>query len=292
MKILWFGVFDGRQWRAEYQLAKQFKAMKVGFEQVNMRSATFNNITDWCHKQNEFDLIFVQNGKGFSPELVDYFTRPYVYWATEASVSVSAPFFAHDKKPDFVFANSIQSFKRSISFGIPTIRLHNAYDPELYHYIKRPTLFDVCALGSMTPRRKNWYKRMVGEFGGKLIFYILKRYTAEQACRIYNESRIILHVHAINQNYIPSRLFEGMPTAGCVLVESMGNNYDEVLGRGHFVEFSGFEDMCSKIRKILKDGKLRNDIVNKANSISTKHTWKARSSQMVDVFRKVVNGTR
>lgn len=290
MKILWLGVFDGKQWRAEYQVLQAFKRARVNIEPINMRSHAL--VEKLQHilidGQESYDLILIQNGKHFNPQWLQAFSRPTVYWATEASARHARPFLMHEKPPAFVIANSVQTLQLARKMELPCERMHNGFDPTLYYY-KRPTekRYDVCMLGTMTGRRKHWYLETIKALGGRTIFCVMKHYSAATANNIYNASKIVLHIHAIGETYLPSRYFETLPTDGCLLVEKMGGNYDESLGRGHFVQFENRAEMIRLIRDLQQNERKRRGIVRKAHAEAPKHTWDERVKQMMKIFRRV-----
>lgn len=292
MRIVWFGVWDGKEWRAEYQLLRYLQAKGVMVVCVNNRAPTFDVEIAMLTHHADTDLYFLQNGKTFRPEWLSLFNKPVVYWASEASLSRSRHLLHAQRKPDYVIAHSMQTMNEARRLGIPCSRMHNAFDSKLYFRKPMPKRYDVCMIGCMTGRRKRWYFEMMKQLGRDTIVYVRNRYTAQQANEIYNQSKIILHVHAINETYLPSRLFEAIPTSGCLLIEDMKQNWDPALGEGFFVKFSDRADMIKKIRELKTNAALCDKIVNKANAIAVNHTWAQRADQLIKIFNRVVTDAR
>jgi hypothetical protein len=289
MRLLWLGVFDGKHWRAEYQLLTVLQSMGVNVFPINYRTAGFHMEGVWRQYSNRIDAVLLQNGKGLSPGCLDIVTKPYVYWATEASMEHSKWFFAAKRRPDHIIANSVQSLRRARSLGLRAIRMHNGYDPTLYYRKPNRKLYDVAMLGSMTARRRSWYRRMLELMDYHINVVVLKRYTAREANDFYNSSRIVLHVHAIDETYLPSRFFEVLPTSACLLIEDMGENWDPNLGSGFFETFRTKSEMAQRILSMKRHPEQCELMSKRANLEAGKHTWMKRAETIVSVLKSAAS---
>lgn len=288
MKVMWLGVFDKKPWRAEYAILKQFRAKGVQVICVNKRETGFN-IADIRNLIAHSDLVFLQNGKTFRAEWLNEIRKPIVYWATEASLSVAHHILIGGRIPDFVISHSRQVFDYCKQRGIPTSRIHNAFDSSQYYRINAPMVWDICVAGNTSKRRRKIYKRLYERLHNEAKIGVLSSYTPSQANQMYNQSRIVLHIHAINETYLPSRFFEVIPTAAVFICESMGRNYDERIGRGFFDEFTTISDLCNKCMRIIRDPSLQKRMASAANAVSLKHTWAVRTNEIIAAFRAVLN---
>jgi len=287
MTLYWLGVFDGVSWRAEYQVVRELQRLGVEVRKANYRSPTFIPEDNWLSRMDGVSAVLLQNGKGFRADWVNaYCEVPLVYWATEASAIRSRPILNAERKPDLVIANSIQSLRAAQQRNIPVVRMHNGYDPALYNRTNIHEQFDIALLGTRTKRRRWYYDRLAAMLP-KARLCIRKRYTAEQANNIYNASKVVVHVHAIEETYIPSRLFETLPTRGCLLCEQMGDNWDGRIATDGFLQFNGPNDMCLKALRLLKHEAERRQLVKNANREAQKHTWAARAKELLNHIKKV-----
>jgi hypothetical protein len=287
MTLYWLGVFDNLSWRAEYQVVREMERLGIKVRKANYRSPTYIPQDDWMSRRDGVNVVVLQNGKGFRPDWMNAFSDvPVVYWATEASATRSRPILNADRKPDLVIANSMQSFRAAEQRHLPVVRMHNGFDPGLYKRTDIHEQFDIAFLGTLTKRRKWFYRRLCAMLPEARVC-LRKRYTPEQGNNIYNASRVIIHVHAIEETYIPSRLFETLPTRGCLLIEEMGKNWDTRIGDRGFVKFNGPNDMCLKALRLLKREKERREIVRRANVEAQRHTWAARVPELISHIGKV-----
>jgi hypothetical protein len=287
MKVYWVGVFDGVSWRAEYRIARALRRRGVQIVPVNFRSPTYVPAEHWTAHGDGCNVVLLQNARGFRADWLHIFdSAPVVYWATEASASKARHILDAEHRPNLIIANSAQTFAVAKKKGYQVVRMHNGYATDQYNAKPIHEQFDVAILGTMTKRRKQFVRRLKELIPG-LRLCIRKRYTAEQANNIYNASKVVLHIHAIEETYLPSRLFEVMPTRGCLLVEDMGENWDKRIGSGGFRTFKGPQDMCNQIRYLLASDEQRIRMVQIANQEAKKHTWKARSAELLAHLRKV-----
>ncbi len=285
MNILYYGVFDGRKWRAEYPMAEGLEALGHTLFKSNFRSHLPWRIqSDWKKYRAQTDLIFIQNGIPFDPRHLETFDKPLVYMASEANLQSQQHLLEGARPPDFVIAHSQQTYDWCLAHHLPSQRLHNAFNSHFYKRFDVPFQYDLCFIGGLSPRRARILNLLKEK---KYNLFVSQSWRPEQVNLIYNQSRLSLHIHAIDETYLPTRLFEVMPTQSCFLVEDMGKNYDPVVGEG-FESWSNEADLLEKIDFLLATPNAREEKVNLANAMAPLHNWKARMREFGVIFQQVL----
>ncbi|PKL75541.1 MAG: hypothetical protein CVV27_14830 [Candidatus Melainabacteria bacterium HGW-Melainabacteria-1] len=287
MKILYFGVFDGRGWRSEYPMAAALTQQGHQIYRSNFRSPLPWRIAwDWRRYGSRCDLVFVQNGIPFSDRnLVLLQAKPLVFLASEFALTSARHILDGPRRPDLVLAHSEQTFRYCQAQGILARRVHLAYNPSQYRHLELPFLYDVCFIGGMTPRRREFVEHLRAQ--GYQV-YFEKTGNATKINRVYNQSRIVLHIHAGEESYVPTRLFEVMSTQGCLLIEDMGHNFDAALGQDFFESFSTKSELVDQVARLLADSDLRIQRVQRANALAPVHSWPARMREYAESFALVL----
>lgn len=287
--ILYYGVFDGRKWRAEYPMAEGLEALGYTLFRSNFRSRLPWRIqSDWRKYRPKTDLIFIQNGIPFDPHHLEHFDRPLVYMASEANLQSQMHLIDCARPPDFVIAHSQQTYDWCQAHHLPVQRLHNAFNAHFYKRLELPYQYDLCFIGGLSPRRMR-ILNLLKEKNYSL--FVSQSWRPDQVNRIYNQSRLTLHIHAIEETYLPTRLFEVMPTQSCFLVEDMGKNYDPVVGNG-FETWKDEAELLEKIDFLLNHPKAREEKVQMANEKAPQHHWGARMREFDAIFQHVLERFR
>lgn len=286
MRILYYGVFDGKTWRAEYPILEGFQQQGLTVWTSNFRSHWPWRITgDWKKYRHQTDLIFIQNGIPFPPRHMQLFDKPVVYFASEFALSSHLHLMDCPRRPDFVLAHSAQNYEWCQAHHLPVQRVHHASNPHFYKRLDIPYQYDICFIGGMTPRRKRIldFLRAQG-----IDIYVTQSWQPEEVNRIYNQSRLVLHIHAQEETYLPTRLFEVIPTQSCFLIEDMGTNFDPNLGQDFFASWQDPQDLLVHIRDLLAHPEKRAAITAKANALAPQHTWLKRTEDFVNVFEQLL----
>jgi len=288
MKILWFGVFDGIEYRSESPMVRGIEKCGGQVIQCNYRGETYTSIEDAVTQ--EHDIVFIQNGAGFKPDWMEILTKPVVYFASEFSFSRAKHIVNAARQPDYVICHSEQVLEKVKKKNIACCRLDHAYNPEHYFTISDvPFEYDFCFVGSLFTRRKGILKYLLKKLPTST--QIVTRAHPEKANSIYNSSRIVLHIHALHQNYIPIRLFEVLPTKGMLLIEEIGRNWDPRIGDQVCVQWKDKKELVEKIQYYLQSERERSRIVHNANVAAGNHTWDERMKQFYKVMEHVKQST-
>lgn len=287
MKILYLGVFDGKQWRSEYPMAEGLKKQGHTLLTCNFRSKWPGTVLRaWRKHQHEIDLVFVQNGIPFKEHwLSQMHSKPLVFLASEYALSSAVHILNASRKPDLTLAHSEQTFQYCQSHGLKARRIHHAYNHAQYRTLELPFKYDVCFVGGMSPRRQHFLKQLENQ---GLKTCIAKTGDAHQINTIYNQSKVVLHIHAKDEPYLPTRLFEVLPTQGCLLIEDLKDNADPELGDDFYESFTSPEEMLHKINHLLEHESERQARVDNAQRLAPEHTWEARMKTYSVYFQELL----
>lgn len=284
MKILFYGVFDGKKWRSEYPILEGFQQAGVQAFTSNFRSYwPWKTLSDWEKYRHQADLVFIQNGIPFKTEHLPKFDKPIVLLASEFDVNVHLPVLKSLGAKDFVLAHSQQTFEWCQTHQIASKRIHHAANP--HHYFKQAIdyQYELCFIGGMTPRRQ----KILQELRQKGInVFASTCWKPQEINSIYNQSKFILHIHAQEQNYLPTRFFEAIQTQGCLLIEEMGQNADPSLDSDAYLSWSHSDHLIEVIQNCSEEQ--RKKIVQKANQLAPQHTWHQRVYDYIHVFQDVI----
>lgn len=282
MRILYFGVFDGRRWRAEYPMLAALQALGHQITTVNFRSLFKWQIGAALQKQDRVDLVFLQNGIPFKEAYLQQIQKPFVFLASEFAVDSARHILESRRPPDLVLAHSQQTYDYCLKRGIRAKRIHLAYNDQIYTPLPDlPWRYDFCFIGGLNARREEWLKPLQKQAYKSFVGTV---HQPEKINRIYNQSRLILHVHAANQHYLPVRLFEVLPTRGCLLIESLGDNADPSLGQDFYASFATPTELQQKLDHLLSHEAERAQRVQVANQLAPQHSWSARMEEFAADF--------
>lgn len=292
MRILYYGVFDGRDWRSEYPMLAGLKALGDQIDTVNFRSRIPGTIGRGAKRYAaSADLIFVQNGIPMKPEQTRHFgSRPYLLFASEFGLEEHLPLLTAPRRPDFVIAHAERTVEYCRSQNLPVERLPNAYNPTFYHALEAEFKYDVMFIGGMTPRREQVLNQLRERYGERL--YVGKNWNPREVNALYNQSRIVFHVHAKEERYLPTRLFEVMPTRACFVSESYGANIHPLVSDKGSLTYETFDEAMATIDRLLGDEAERRQIVSEAHAEAPRHTWAARMQNFRDCFGQAIANAR
>lgn len=286
MHILYYGVFDGRDWRSEYPMLAGLKALGNQIDTVNFRSRIPGTIARGIKRYGpQADLILVQNGIPLKPEKSRHFTsKPYVLFASEFALESHLPLLQAPRRPDFVIAHAESVDAWCKQEGIPVEHLPHAYNPNFYFPIEGDFRYDVTFIGGMTPRRTQILNRLKTRYGERM--HVSTNWNPREINALYNQSRIVFHVHAKEERYLPTRLFEVMPTRACFVSESYGNRLPALYPDKASITYESFDEAVELIDKLLEDEASRRRIVSQAHSDAPRHTWAARMQDFMVCFKQ------
>jgi len=287
VKILYYGVFDGKKWRSEYPMSDGLTALGHDLIKCNFRSRWPGQVLKaWHNNKNDIDLIFLQNGIPFKASWLNKMKeKPLVFLASEYALSSAEHILKSSRLPDLVLAHSEQTHIYCQQEEIPVQRVHHAYNHSQYRSLALPFEYDVCFVGGMTPKRARFLSYLKKS---NYKVCITKNWNAHAINRIYNQSKIVLHIHGKDVPYLPTRLFEVLPTQGCLLIEDLHDNEDTDLGTDFYKTFASPEQMLSQIHVLLQDEILRSRLVQRANTLAEAHSWQARMKRYETYFESVL----
>ncbi|MEI2684912.1 MAG: hypothetical protein V9G14_00575 [Cypionkella sp.] len=135
-------------------------------------------------------------------------------------------------------------------------------------------------------------KNLLKEKKYNLFLPVSQSWRPEQVNLIYNQSRSTLHIHAIDETYLPTRLFEVMPTQSRSLVEDMGKNSHPVVGTG-FESWSNEAELLEKIDFLVSHacGPAKKRSIC-ANATAPLHDWGARMREFDAIFQQVLEASQ
>lgn len=283
MKILWLAKFDGQPWRAEYPLTAGVESLGYTINRCNYLNP---ERVKRVFLEDDYDCVLLQNGRSFDPKLLRLVHKPIIYFASEADVAVAIPHIEKGGNVTAVLAHSRETFFYCQKRNIPCVRIMNGYDPSIYKFEKLPFRYDVIFTGTMTERRVRLLNVLRGKLPG-INFVSLQNLYNEDACRMYNHSRIALHIHAIEQDYLPSRFFETLPTQALFLSSEIKNNWNDKLSSRLCVMYrrGDMTDCADRIYQLLSNEKLRSSLKESALAEAPRHTWQERAKEF-DSFIK------
>lgn len=236
---------------------------------------------------NRSDLVFIQNGNPFPQQWLNRFEQPVVYMASEYALSSAQHILDAPHPPQGVLAHSQQVVDYCLKKEIPVQRVHHAFHAHYYHLEKRDYLYDLCFVGSLNARRQAWLKPLKQALGERM--FIGEVWKPETINTLYNQSKLVIHIHAAEENYIPTRFFEILPTQACFLTESLGQNLTPDLCFDGYVQFSSHEEALSKVQQLLADDALRTKLNKVAQEQAPHHSWQGRMKTYSDYFKETVN---
>ncbi len=287
MRILYFGVFDGKTWRAEYPMLQGLQKQGHVIYPVNFRQwvpGAVRRAFRRYHRRS--DLVFIQNGNPFPVQWLSRFECPVVYMASEFSLSSAQHFLDAPCPPDLVLAHSQQVVEYCVQKGILVERVHHAFHPQHYHVQKVPYTYDICFIGSLNARRERWIKPLKEHFGERL--FVGEVWQPEAINRYYNQSKLVLHLHAAEENYVPTRFFEVLPTQGCLLTETLGTNLTADLDFAGYAQFDTPETLLEQAEYLLSHESERQKRVQRAQQEAPHHSWYGRMQAYSDCFNRVL----
>lgn len=283
INILWLGKFDGQRYRAEYSMSsvlpENYMFIPVDY-QSDRRTLTELIRTAHC----SIDVVFIQGGRGFDPSRIDC-REPVVYFASEAGFDIAYPLI-HTGRLSGVIAHTTNIRHHCIDQGVPCVRILNGYDPQLYYPIDCDKQYDIGFVGTMTTRRERLLIALK-RYLSRSSIHSTTSYDPVETNRIYNESKIVVHFHAIDESYVPSRLFEVRATNALLVCEYIVDWHDDLI-YGGFEMFHSAKFIFSLITRYLSDEPRRLQQVKRAQKINTLYTWENQMRKMLNFIERVI----
>lgn len=288
MRILYFGVFDGKTWRSEYPMLKGLQAQGHEIFPVNFRQRWPGAIRRAYQRYgHRSDLVFIQNGNPFPQQWLQRFKQPVVYMASEYSLLSAQHILDASRPPQGVLAHSQQVVDYCLQKGIPVQRVHHAFHDQYYHLKNIDYSYDLCFVGSLNARRQAWLKPLKEALGARM--FIGEIWKPEAINTLYNQSKLVIHIHAAEESYIPTRFFEVLPTQGCFITESMGKNLTPDLCFKGYDQFSTPDEALAMVQNLLTDAPLRYQMNQIAQDQAPKHSWQGRMKTYSHFFEETVS---
>ncbi|MGV3524211.1 MAG: glycosyltransferase family protein [Candidatus Sericytochromatia bacterium] len=283
MRILYLGVFDGRRWRTEYAMCQGLTDLGHTVHAVNFRSRWPGHVLRaWKRYRDQSDLVFLQNGQPFKTAwLSEMASLPLVFHASEYAVASAQHILDATRPPDCVLAHSDATARYSQAKGLHTERIHHAYDARYYRRLELPYRYDAAFVGSLNPRRRQLLAPLQDWLGERL--FVGEIWDPERLNALYNSSRVVLHLHAAEAAYVPTRLFEVLPTQGALLTENLGPLPADLPLSG-YSQFAHVDELRPRLEALLQDETLRQQQLAEAWAIAPQHSWAARMQQFSAAF--------
>ncbi|MEZ0368408.1 MAG: glycosyltransferase [Candidatus Sericytochromatia bacterium] len=288
MHILYYGVFDGKDWRSEYPMLTALEGLRDSADTVNYRSRLPGTIRrGWKRYGAKAELVFVQNGIPMSPRWPGLWAdKPYLLFASEFGLEEHLPLLTAPRRPDFVIAHA----ERTVAFcreqGLAVERLPNAFNPAFYHALELPYRYDVMFIGGMTPRREKLLGQLREKYGER--FYLGKNWDPREVNKLYNQARIVFHVHAKEERYLPTRLFEVLPTRAVFVSESFGANVHPLVAPRGYVSYDTLDEAITTVDRLLANESERLEVLTQAHAEAPNHTWAARMHRFSACFEQAI----
>lgn len=233
------------------------------------------------------DLIFIQNGNPFAQKWLKRFEPPVVYMASEYALHSAQHLLDAPHPPQGVLAHSQQVVDYCLNKNIPVQRVHHAFHEQYYQLETTDYLYDLCFIGSLNARRQAWLKPLKQLLGDRM--FIGEVWKPESINTLYNQSKLVIHIHAAAESYIPTRFFEVLPTQACFITESLGKNLTPDLCFDGYVQFSSPEEALARVKQLLNDDALRTKMSQVAQAQAPHHSWQGRMKTYSDYFKETVN---
>lgn len=289
--MLYLGVHEKNfPWGAEVAMSRGFEGrcrqLKVDFRARPKELA--RDLDRLCARS---DFCFLQNGVGMPLSLLKRIRIPLCFFASEASRPGIEAHMAliESRRPELVLSHTgdVERFCRERS--IPVVRVVNAHNSSQYRFLDRAPLYDVALVGSITGRRS----RLVDELRAAdpaLEVLAESCFDPLRVNEIYNSSRIVLHLMAGDGlHYLPTRLFEVMPTAAALVCEDLGRAWVPEDVRGTFESFRTGDvgHLLEVVRRLLHGDRWR-QLARKGQEAAPAHTWARRASEFWELMSPLI----
>lgn len=287
MKILYLSVIEQHAgWGAEFFVNRGF--LEQGHETITLdyRKYRHDLSRHFLSIEGDFDVMFLQRGDWFPMELLRSVQRPCFFWASELVSRnddqdrlLSSGLFQH------IFVHSKSCKEQVVERGwMPEHAvsvLLNGFD-ETVHFPVPGTVkdIDVLFLGNLTPRRRAWLDRLqqsspvavVNAFGAEMTQYL-------------NRAKIVLNIHAEEDQDTETRVFEALGCGAFLLTESLSVE-NPFLNRVHLVEVAGVDQMARAITHYLEHDQERETIADQGHREAlARHSYGKRAEGMVRLFQ-------
>ena len=287
MRILYFGVFDGKKWRAEYPMLKGLQAQGHEIFPINFRQRWPGAIRRAYQRYGKrSDLIFIQNGNPFPPRELARFKQPLVYMASEYALHSAQHILDAPHPPQGVLAHSQQVVDYCLKKKIYVQRVHHAFHDQYYHLEAVDYRYDLCFIGSLNARRQAWLQPLKQALGERM--FIGEVWKPEAINTLYNQSKLVIHIHAAEESYIPTRFFEVLPTQSCLVTESLGSNLTPDLCFKGYAQFNTPAEALAVVQDLLANPPLRHEMSLTAQAHAPQHSWQGRMKTYSQFFEETV----
>jgi GT2 family glycosyltransferase len=227
-----------------------------------------------------WDAVFVQHGGGLSGPCMDALAaHPVAFFASEAAVTS----LRHHReilercRPAMTIAHDPAIVEACEHLGLSCELMINGYDDGAYTWEDCKKVCDVAFVGKMTERRELFFSALRFTLGDRPVF-AGEELDPAAAARIYNSARVVVHVHAGGESYVPTRLLEALPTSAAFVSEDFGR---EVNG----IEVPTFprSDVGEAARIVLAllDGDRWQGEARRQADLAPAHTWARRVEDVI-----------
>lgn len=264
-----------RHFRECFSLQRSF--IKLGFD-ATVWGLNHENFQDEINFES-FDLIInLENydETNWVPDLSQINTKKFL-WSIDAHVRGEQIYNNEFVRGGYnILLHSTKDYVNSKN----KVWFPNCYDNTLVYPIETPKSCDVGFCGSLL-NRSDYIKVLSENFNFKFDNFVI----GEDMVKTINS--YMIHWNKNISNDINYRSFE---TIGCgiPLVTNYNYQYEELgfIDNVNVMFYNNLEEMLLKIRKLLGDDELRNNISLSGLELAKKHTYDERASKIVSLYRE------
>ncbi|MBD3169712.1 MAG: glycosyltransferase [candidate division Zixibacteria bacterium] len=270
-KIAWVGPFEGEHQYA-HMIQKTLESLGVEVIPVDYRIQR-SNLTNILLGL-DVDALIVNRGEGIDPQIIRSMNCPTLLWYGEyihgndqAAILHRQELLYNGSAFDYVIWEGFReelsmSVMRNLGCSNVSYVYPNRIDKDVYRKMKVKKEYDVNFIGSLTPRREEFLNYIMEKTNYEVNF--TTTYDIEEQVRIFNESRINLHINFAPyhlETTVNLRVFDVL-SCGCFML-SEGVEHDEMFKDGEHLAFfkpGDKDDMVQKIDYYIKNSRERNSI--------------------------------
>lgn len=278
--VLYLGVHQrNAPWGSEGAIARGL-ACHAHLHLVDFRAEADRLRRDVRALVADADLCLLQSGIGLDRDVLDQLDLPLCFFATEApraSVADHLELITR-RRPELVIAHDRTVHRRCDQLDVPVRRVMHGFDDRYYRPVELPRAFDVAFVGRLTPRREQAVETLRRR-APELRVTALECTDPRLVARVYNASRLVLHVMAEDGvAYLPTRLFEVLPTRAGLLCEAVGERLPSDLDAAAAMFPAGdWDAMANLARELIADERWRG-LAAAGNATADRHSWQARAA--------------
>jgi len=286
MKILYIAVHHHEGWGLEYFVNRAFE--KTGQQTIcidfrknrdNMENLVRHNVMT-----HDPDIILLQRGDNFNPEIFKDIRKPTVFWATELlsrtsdqNECIKSMFIDH------VFLHSVECLNTVRGLNWRTERdselLQNGFDDTLIRSIPNQEKdIDVLFIGHLSNRRRD----ILNHINNYVPVQIVSGVYGVEFFKALKRAKIVLNIHFSERLDLETRIFEALGAESCVITEKLTEDAEWIdLDKKSLIEVEHFKEIPGKIMNVLKNKELLEDYWKRAKRESRKHTVEKRVCDII-----------